>query len=365
MENKNRMYLDIHILQTVPPSCINRDDTGSPKTAVYGGVTRARVSSQSWKHAMRADFAKLFPDEMLGKRTKRIVYMVEEEIRRLDEAADAEALAMWVLKQKLKIKDKEKGTDALYFMSLAQAKALAEFALAEGNGTLDKWSKEQKERLDKAFKAAPGAELALFGRMVADDPSLNNDACAQVAHSISTHKVNNEYDYFTAVDDCKENDESGAGHIGTVEFNSATLYRYATVAVHDLNTQLGNLEDTAKTARNFVDAFVRSMPTGKQNSFANRTPAALVYVTVRHDQPVNLVGAFEEPVKSAAGGFVKPSADRLLTYANDFYADYAEAPAHAFAMGRVLADVPAAAHVETMSLKDLLDRVESTVIASL
>ena len=42
---KKRLYVDFHVLQTVPPSCINRDDTGSPKTAIYGGVTRARVSS--------------------------------------------------------------------------------------------------------------------------------------------------------------------------------------------------------------------------------------------------------------------------------------------------------------------------------
>ena len=93
--------------------------------------------------------------------------------------------------------------------------------------------------------------------MVADDPCLNFDATAQVAHAISTHAVENEYDYFTAVDDCAPEDNAGAGHLGTVEFNSSTLYRYATV----------NVEDLRKT-------------------FANWTRPDAVYVTVRKDQPI-------------------------------------------------------------------------------
>lgn len=123
-------------------------------------------------------------------------------------------------------------------------------------------------------------DMALFGRMVADDPSLNYDAAAQVAHSISTHAVQNEYDYFTAVDDCQAEDNAGAGHLGTVEYNSSTLYRYATVNVMELAGQLG-AEQAAETVRAFGEAFLFSMPTGKQNSFANRTLPDAVYVTIR------------------------------------------------------------------------------------
>ena len=232
-----RLYVDFHILQTVPPSCINRDDTGSPKTAVYGGVTRARVSSQAWKHAMRAAFA---DDARLdvGKRTKKVAELVKEQILALAPEADADKLAKKAL-ENAGIKSDDKGTKALFFMSTAQAKALAELAVA---GSTD------KKEYQKALKAAPSMDMALFGRMVADDPSLNYDAAAQVAHSISTHAVQNEYDYFTAVDDCQAEDNAGAGHLGTVEYNSSTLYRYATVNVMELAGQLG-AEQAAETVR--------------------------------------------------------------------------------------------------------------------
>ena len=147
--------------------------------------------------------------------------------------------------------------------------------------------------MQEALKNYPSVDLALFGRMVADEPSLNYDAAAQVAHAISTHAVHNEYDYFTAVDDCTSEDNSGGRtHLGTVEYNSSTLYRYATVNAAELVRYLG--EDTPKAVRNFAEAFITSMPTGKQNTFANRTRPDAVYVTVRRDQPVNMAGAFEK-----------------------------------------------------------------------
>ena len=238
-----RLYVDFHILQTVPPSCINRDDTGSPKTAVYGGVTRARVSSQAWKHAMRAAFAENARLDV-GKRTKKVADLVKEQILALAPDADADKLAKKALenagiKFDEKSKSDDKVTKALFFMSTAQAKALAELAVA---GSTD------KKEYQKALGAAPSMDMALFGRMVADDPSLNYDAAAQVAHSISTHAVQNEYDYFTAVDDCQAEDNAGAGHLGTVEYNSSTLYRYATVNVMELAGQLG-AEQAAETVR--------------------------------------------------------------------------------------------------------------------
>ena len=256
-----RLYVDFHVLQTVPPSCVNRDDTGSPKTAVYGGAVRARVSSQAWKHAMRVMFTEEMSDAVeTGYHTKKGTDLVAEQIKALAPDKDALKLAQKVIAD-AGIKSDDKGTKALFFMSTAQAKALAELAV---EGCKDK--KQYKE----ALKAAPSADMALFGRMVADDPSLNYDAAAQVAHSISTHTVQNEFDYFTAVDDCAPEDNAGAGHLGTVEYNSATLYRYATVNVLELVRTLG-AEQAAQTVRAFGEAFIRSMPTGKQNSFANRT----------------------------------------------------------------------------------------------
>jgi len=356
MKNDARLYVDIHVLQTVPPSCVNRDDTGSPKTAVYGGVTRARVSSQSWKRAMRIMFREQFPEEQLGLRTKKIVGLVAGEIERLAPGAgDPEKLAIEALKAAgLKIKDAEKGTDALFFISRAQVKALARLA-AENPDLIKKGpAKEAKEAAAAALRAYPSVDIALFGRMVADDPSLNTDACAQVAHSISTHKISNEYDYFTAVDDLSPEDNAGAAHLGTVEFNSATLYRYATVAVHELQKHLGL--DTVDAVKKFVSAFVRSMPDGKQNTFANRTLPNAVLVTVREDQSLNLAGAFEQPVPAGEGGYAAQSAVRLARYAKAVYADFAGEPTASFVTGAALKEL-----AEPYPFTKLLDALGDTL----
>jgi CRISPR system Cascade subunit CasC len=338
MKTNSRQYVDVHVLQSVPPSCINRDDTGSPKTAIYGGVTRARVSSQSWKHAMRLMFKDVFPNEKLGLRTKRIVGLVADEIRALGGTQDPENAAKNILKAAgLKIRSTENGTEALFFISVAQAKALAALAVADPATIEDNPSRAAKEKAQQALRQAPGIDIALFGRMVADAPSLNTDACAQVAHSISTHKVSNEYDYFTAVDDIALEDHAGAGHIGAVEFNSATLYRYATVAVHALHMYLG--DDTADAIREFVRAFACSMPTGKQNTFANRTLPDAVLVTLRKDQPINLVGAFERPVPASDNGYVGASAKCLVSHAKRIYKDFAGEPELSLVVGEILSDL--------------------------
>lgn len=315
---KKRLYVDFHVLQTVPPSCINRDDTGSPKTAMYGGVLRARVSSQAWKHAMRKDFAENTPLDV-GKRTKKAAELVKKQILALDSELDADKLAK---------------------------KALAALAVA---GSTD------KKEYQKALRAAPSMDMALFGRMVADDPSLKYNAAAQVAHSISTHAVKNEYDYFTAVDDC-QTDSTGAGHLGTVEYNSSTLYRYATVNVLELAEQLG-AEQAAETVRAFGEAFLFSMPTGRQNSFANRTLPDAVYVTLREDQPVNLCGAFERAVsRGEQGGYAEASKAALAQYAQQVYASFVESPAQSFTVGGGLEALAPA-----QTAKAMLDALEKAV----
>lgn len=249
------------------------------------------------------------------------------------------------------IKNDEKGTKALFFISQAQIKALATLAVADD--IEDK--KAYKEALQKALRKNPSVDIALFGRMVADDPSLNFDAAAQVAHSISTHAVQNEYDYFTAVDDCQAEDNAGAGHLGTVEYNSATLYRYATVNVMELERHLG-AKKAAEVVRSFGEAFIRSMPTGKQNTFANRTLPDAVYVTIREDQPVNLCGAFERAVRKSVEGYAEPSKSALQAYAQQLYQSFAEAPAKSFTVGTGLEALAPAQPLNTM-----LDALEEAV----
>ncbi len=217
--------------------------------------------------------------------------------------------------------------------------------------------KAGKEMKDKnAYKAAlkekPTVDMALFGRMVADDPSLNYDAAAQVAHSISTHAVQNEFDYYTAIDDRAPEDNAGAGHIGTTEFNSATLYRYATVNVDELAALIP--ESASEAVKGFVEAFCCSMPTGKQNSFANRTMPDLVYVTVRKDQPVNLAGAFEKPVRAGTEGYVDASEKALADYARQTYERFLPSPAHSFVCSR---GDGFGEPTEAMPLRTLIERI--------
>ena len=346
---RKAMFVDVHVLQTVPPSCINRDDTGSPKTAVYGGVTRARVSSQSWKHAVREYFSKKFPSDQSGYRTKKILDLVQEEIAKLAADKDAEKLARTALENAgLKLKKKkgedEEGRDveALFFISEAQIKALAQLAVTD---------EADKKKYKEALKTQPSVDMALFGRMVASDPSLNFDACCQVAHAISTHAVHPEYDYFTAADDCSPEDNAGAGHIGTKEFDSATLYRYATVNVEELKLHLEN--ETAHAVREFVEAFVCSMPTGAQNAYANRTSQDAIYVTIRDDQPINLCGAFEKPIRSSEG-YVESSKRALCEYAKDVYSDFTGKPVKEFCVGKGMEALS-----DRTTYIELLDTLES------
>ena len=164
--------------------------------------------------------------------------------------------------------------------------------------------------------------------------------------------MENEFDYFTAVDDGSPEDNAGAGHLGTVEFNSSTLYRYATVNVAALRDTLG--DRTPEAVRAFAEAFIRSMPTGKQNTFANRTRPDAVYVTVRRDQPVALTGAFEKPIAAGDDGYVAASVRALADYAKETYADFVAAPVLALGTGKGLE----ALEVQPCSVDALLDTLE-------
>ncbi len=324
------LHIDIHVLQSVPPSNINRDDTGSPKTAVYGGVRRARVSSQAWKRAARQDFSGLLDDSQLGVRTKRAVELLTQRIIQIEPDLDAEAAtnraiaALEAAKLKVKAGRKPKEgeqplTEYLIFFSNVQLDRLALLAATAPDGKVN--GREAKEALNQAHSV----DVALFGRMVANDADLNVDAACQVAHALSTHGIATEYDYYTAVDDKNPGDETGAGMIGTIEFDSATLYRYATINVDSLKENLGDATATVRAAEAFLRSFVTSMPTGKQNTFANRTVPDAVVVMAREDRPVNLVGAFEEAVKSR-DGFVKASCKALATHANEVVTAFGDAP---------------------------------------
>jgi CRISPR system Cascade subunit CasC len=309
-----RLYVDVHVLQTVPPSNLNRDDAGAPKQAVYGGVRRARVSSQAWKRASRKAFSDLDSTNgrPLGTRTKRLRELLEQRFVAAghpgDTVEDWSQQALTALGVPADTGRGKKTTAYLLFLGVAQIDALArhvEERLAAGEPLA---ASDVRALLGQGHPL----DVALFGRMVANLADLNVDAATQVAHALSTHAVDTEFDYFTAVDDENEKGETGAGMIGTVEFTSATLYRYANVGVHQLQDNLDHDEAAVLDGlRGFLTAFVTSMPSGHQNSFAHRTQPELVTFVVRDDQPVNLVSAFEDPVTGP--GVATRSVQRLAS----------------------------------------------------
>ncbi|WUD70249.1 type I-E CRISPR-associated protein Cas7/Cse4/CasC [Streptomyces sp. NBC_00510] len=317
------LFVEVHILQSVPPSNINRDDSGTPKQAVYGGARRARVSSQAWKRATRIHFAQGVPTADRATRTKRIASLLAERLTRPTAeggagltAEQADRLAGALLEPLGITKSAKKEDQSAYLLFFGKRQLDSLVALLDGRAAElaalpDKDLKDEVSKLPVVATLSTGhpAEVALFGRMVADLKDLNVDAAVQVAHALSTHAVRTEFDYYTAVDD--ENvEDSGAGMIGTVEFNSSTLYRYAVLGVHQLKDNLSSADATCDATVRFVDSFTRSMPTGHQNTFAHRTLPHLVLITVRTDQPVNLVSAFEEPV-TGHNGLAAESATRL------------------------------------------------------
>lgn len=334
-----RTIVDFNILQTVPPSNLNRDDTGSPKSAVYGGVRRARVSSQAWKRATRVAFADLLDDSELGLRTKRVVELLGDRIVAkapqitIERAQELAGLAFGAAGIKLAASGKSTQENPLpgesrylLFLSDLQIDHVAELCVAADAADDPKVSLKSAD-VKNALDTRHSIDLALFGRMVADASDLNVDAACQVAHALSVHAVDTEFDYFTAVDDHKAADDAedaGAGMIGTVEFNSSTLYRYATIDVDLLAKNLGDRVASRRAVEAFARAFALSMPSGKQNTFANRTVPDAVVISIRESQPVNLVGAFEEAV--VGDQRLQRAGDRLAAHAREIDENFGTTP---------------------------------------
>lgn len=321
------VFVDIHVLQTLPPSNPNRDDTGAPKSATFGGVSRMRISSQAIKRATRQDFEGKIADGNYGVRTKKIVELVARTIseKRPDLEAQSVELAEMGLKAigfKLaeprgkKTEQQLKEAGFLVFLSAKQIEHVAD-ALISVASEADPSAAFKDLKPRSLVDTNHSIDIALFGRMVAEPNALNVDAACQVAHAIGVGAVEREYDYYTAVDDEKKRSEEadeGAGMIGTIEFASATVYRYATINVDMLRENLGDDSVADRAVELFVDSFVRSMPTGKVTTFANRTLPDAVLVQVRDDQPINMAGAFEDPIVAGEHGFADPAVKRFVEF---------------------------------------------------
>jgi CRISPR system Cascade subunit CasC len=331
--------VEVHLIQSVPPANLNRDDTGSPKDALFGGVRRARISSQSQKRAVRQFFSGLSllrPEE----RAVRTRLLVPELVRRFPDRPAEETRAVVIAALgSLGLGIEEDRTQYLLFLGQREIDRLAQKLQEHWDDLRALVSPVQdteekattKQRKQSFAKAAPKAisdalaavldggravDIALFGRMLADRPEWGKDAACQVAHAISTHRVDREFDFYTAVDELQPREASGAGMMGDVEYYTATFYRYADI---NLGLLLANLEGDADLASRAVEAFLRAfvltLPSGKQNTFAAHSLPQFVAFLVRRDSmPRNLAAAFERPVfprddKSISGASVEALMD--------------------------------------------------------
>jgi len=357
------LYVDIHVLQDVPPANLNRDDTGSPKSARYGGVDRLRVSSQAWKRATRLDFSRHMGEDELGVRTRRVHETLVKSLMSAGIPEDgAKPVASELLKQ-INITPGKKSEETAYllFFSRSQFRVLAE-AVRERAALLENPAALAQEiDVPAVLGRGHSLDVALFGRMVADLPALNVDAAVQVSHALATHAAPTQFDYFTAVDDAQENSETGAGMIGTVEYNAATLYRFATVNVRALVENMSDRCAAVRGCGQFIRSFVTSMPSGKQNTFAAHTRPGLVLVAVRSDQPVNFISAFEKPVRAGDTGYLRASVKELAAFATDEGARWGDRPLHlAASYAANLAD-EAAPLGPSITFDELVDGVRSAV----
>jgi CRISPR system Cascade subunit CasC len=293
--------IEFHILQSFPVTCLNRDDVGAPKTAIVGGVQRARVSSQAWKRPVRMAMHEF--GAQLGIRTKHVAIVIAQaciKIGASEEQSNAcgEMIAAYLSK------------DTLLFFSQNEANAFAEYAKDQGFDVKKFKDKDVHKVAKKALNLAiDGVDIALFGRMVAQASELNIEAAASFSHAISTHKVSNEVEFFTALDDLAI--DPGSAHMGSLEFNSATYYRYVSLDLGQLCKTLAG-QNLPEAVEQFTKALFVAVPTARQSTQSGASPWEFAKVFVRKGQRLQV--PFETAIKSKEGGFIQPSIVAMTDY---------------------------------------------------
>ncbi len=321
--------IEFHILQSFPVTCLNRDDVGAPKTAMIGGVSRARVSSQCWKRAVRLAMHEI-SDVELGIRTKQLAKLIADACRNIgatNEQADAcgDKFEKLIFTKKNANDENDSKKDTLVFFSKTEISAIAEkfkeidFDPKKMKNESSKDKSEKKDEPKDEFENIlekkkyaqknnlDGLDIALFGRMVAQAPTMNVEAASSFSHAISTHKVVNEVDYFTAVADFPTNVQ-GSAHIGALEFNAATYYRYISLDLGQLYESLGGDQFLPQAVSSFIKALYVAVPSARQTTQAGACSWDFAEVYVRKGQGMQL--SFETPIKKDNnGGFLSNSID--------------------------------------------------------
>lgn len=290
------MFAQIHMLTFYGPSNLNRDDLGRPKTCFMGGTERLRVSSQSIKRAVRTStsFEKAL-DGHLGERTKRLGDDIETRLIGLGgDKGRSREIAREVGSLFGKIDGETTRLRQLAFIG-PEEKAAA-FAAAEA------MMKGEEAKLDTVLRSTcTGVDIAMFGRMLADEPEYNREAAVQVSHATTTHRAIVEDDYFTAVDDLQkasDDEGEGAGHVGEAGFGSGLFYTYVCADLALLVRNLGGDRELARAGLNaMLEALTTVSPSGKQASFASRARASYALAEIGGQQPRSLIGAFQRAVR--------------------------------------------------------------------
>lgn len=335
-------HIALHILQPFPATCLNRDDTGAPKNLIFGGVTRARVSSQCWKRQIRFEARKLSPEHFAGERTRRASDDLAAALAHPhlgltaeDALATARSVCHAFLSNSAPTKPKAKGkakkakaeaealieiekasdesdaqTSTLLYFSPGEIRSMAE-AIAAAKKAGEDVQKAASSAARK-FTRKDAADIAIFGRMVANAPSLNIEGAGLFAHAFSTHKCDNDLDFWTAVEDRKQSeDDAGAANMGHAEFNSACYYRYIALNLDSLanadHLKAIGKEGRQQVARAFLRAALLAVPSAKQNSMNGHMLPEFALGLVSTGQPFQLANAFESPVRANGEGWLTPS----------------------------------------------------------
>jgi CRISPR system Cascade subunit CasC len=328
------------MLQNYAPANLNRDESGSPKSAVFGGHPRGRISSQCLKRSIRRSitFADAFQaDNLLAARTKRLPQLISDALKEMD-VADEVRMAIVARVPEIGQESTKRGkatvdpekqvTRQLIFIGSGEAQEIARKLLAQyqevGN---KKWQSLKIEDITGQLGASLplSVDIAMFGRMTTSAAFEDVQAAVQVAHALSTNRIVPEYDYYTAVDDLQPSDDPGAGMIGDVEFNSSTYYKYFNVHWEQLVKNLGgDAEIAAKAVTALIEAAAIAQPSGKQNSFAAHNLPDFILIEVRDNNlPVSYANAFLQPAyESGAMTLMGSSVNKLAEYSKQLRAAY-------------------------------------------
>ncbi|MBO0804246.1 MAG: type I-E CRISPR-associated protein Cas7/Cse4/CasC [Nocardiopsaceae bacterium] len=358
-------YIDVHALQTVPYANLNRDDLGAPKTLMYGGAERTRVSSQSWKRAVRHEI-----EDRLGQpavRTRRIIQAVTDRLaaQGWDEDLALAGSRQVVLsaggKEGFRAEEGKDITSVTFYLPAAGLDELAAIVAEHKEQVAAQAGKKKptavlpKDRVEAVLRSR-NATIQLMGRMLAELPGAEVDGAVQFAHAFTTHATYVETDFFTAVDDIEKIGDAGSAHMNAAQFSAGTFYRYANIGLGTLADNLdGDTATAHELATEFLRAFITTIPSGKQNATAAMTIPDLVYIAVRADRPISLAPAFEHPVSSQAG-YAEPSRQNLSDYAARLH-EYWGSEGLAWHGHAALADKPAPGLGDhTASLTSLVDQ---------